>query len=246
MILISTKSPSPDALSPGLTPQAYTSILSLILPLLLLPPTSDLASSVGIAFLTHLKRQGSASQIRGLGDQFLIELITAHETRFTRVPFLIPPSPSSSPSSSASPSPSASSEQGIRGLIMGWLENIPKSLWELNTRNQQSTTRLLTFLLALGNRGPESFDVEYSLIPPSAFGSVGPRLGPWFYLDHPTKGGKGPWGKCDKDVQRLGLDVATIWGKGDDKLGKSVQRAVEGEKWAEEYWRSRTAASTLS
>lgn len=235
-----SKSPSPDALAPGLTPQAYTSILSLVLPILLLPPTTDLASSVGIAFLSHLKRQGSASQIRALGDQFLISLITAHEARFTRIPFLIPPS---STTSNQSETEGGGGGGGIRPLIIGWLENLPKSLWELAARNQTSTTRLLTFLLTLGLRGPSSFDDEYSLIPPSVFGVITAKLGPWFWLDHPTKGGvRGPWSKLDKDVKRLGLDVAIVWGKADDKLGKAVGKAVEGEAWSEEYWASRSEA----
>ena len=126
-------------------------------------------------------------------------------------------------------------------MITGWLENLPKSLWELGVRNQASTMRILQFLLVIGLRGAQSFDGDYSLVPPSVFESIGPKLGPWFYLDHPTKGGRGPWGKLDKEVQRLGLDVASIWSKGDERLGNAVRNAVEGETWAEEYWTSRSA-----
>lgn len=94
----------------------------------------------------------------------------------------------------------------------------------------------------IGLRGPRSFDDNYSLVPPTVFGSIGGKLGPWFWLDHPTKGGKGPWSKCDQEVKRLGLDVAAIWARGDERLYKAVGRAVEGETWAEAYWTARSAS----
>jgi hypothetical protein len=76
------------------------------------------------------------------------------------------------------------------------------------------------------------------------FGVVAARLGPWFWLDHPTKGGiKGPWTKLDREVKKAGLDVARIWGMWDTEGGlkKAVSQAVEGDQWAKAYWSSRSS-----
>lgn len=87
-----------------------------------------------------------------------------------------------------------------------------------------------------------SFDPDYSLVHPDNFAIIASRLPPWFYLDHPTKGGiKGPWSKMDMDTQKLGLDVASVWSASaaDDKLSQAVGMAVEGQQWAKDYWASR-------
>lgn len=152
-----------------------------------------------------------------------MSLILHHETRFISIPFLIPP------------------ESPLRPLIRTWLELLPKTLWEMGVKNHASSKAILDFLLTLGLRGKASFDEVYSLVHPDAFGVIASRLGPWFYLDHPTKGGiRGPWTRLDQSIQRLGLDVAYIWSQGDAKLAEAVSKAIEGNAWAVEYWASRT------
>lgn len=156
-----------------------------------------------------------------------MSFIQHHEQRFISVPFLVPP------------------DSPIRPLIRSWLENLPKTLWELGTKSPQSTQAILDFLLALGLRGAASFDQEYSIVPPDSFEVLASKLGPWFYLDHPSKGGiKGPWARLDQDTQRLGQDVAHVWGQLDNRLNRAVASAIEGNTRAEEYWSSRTLALT--
>lgn len=155
-----------------------------------------------------------------------MHLILAHEARFPKIPFFIP---------TTSPF-----RQGLRE----WFENLPKTIWEIGIKDPGATTRILEFLLVVGQRGPESMDEEYSILPRQVFGVVAARLGPWFWLDHPTKGGiKGPWTKLDREVKKAGLDVARIWGMWDTGGGlkKAVSQAVEGDQWAKAYWSSRSS-----
>jgi pre-rRNA-processing protein IPI1 len=155
-----------------------------------------------------------------------MHLILAHEARFPKIPFFIPTT--------------SLFRQGLRE----WFENLPKTIWEIGIKDPGATTRILEFLLVVGQRGPESMDGEYSILPRQVFGVVAARLGPWFWLDHPTKGGiKGPWTKLDREVKKAGLDVARIWGMWDAEGGlkKAVSQAVEGDQWAKAYWSSRSS-----
>lgn len=157
----------------------------------------------------------------------------AHEQRFTTntVPFLFPP------------------QSPIRPLLRAWLENLPKTIWELGIRNPIATGRILDFLLLLGLRGPDAGvgngsggEGGYSLVTPDILPVIAAKLGPWFHLDHPSKGGiKGPWIKLEPNVQKLGLDVAHIWTQldTDNRLAAAVNKAIESVAWAVEYWSSR-------
>jgi pre-rRNA-processing protein IPI1 len=222
-----TNSQAPqDALTPSMTPTAYSSMLSLILPLLLLPPTSEIPTTIGQALLSHLSRQGSSSQIRSLGNQFLISLVLAHEVRFPSIPFFIPP------------------QSPLRPGLTTWIENLPKTLWEIGIKDPQGTIKILEFLLIIGQRGKGAFEDGFSIVDGKVFGTVAARLGPWFWLEHPSKGGiKGPWTKLERDVKKLGLDVASIWAEydGDSSLHGAVGKAVESDEWTKIYWASRSS-----
>ena len=153
---IPPQSPSQDALTPPLPSIAYASLLPIIWQLLAKsPPPSrsassenslDIPVSVGSALLSHLSRQGSSSSIKSLGDHFIISLISMHETRHPRLPFFIPP---------GSP---------MRELLRVWFEGVPKTLYELGSRDERATERLLRFLLEVGHRGQAALKAPYSLI----------------------------------------------------------------------------------
>jgi pre-rRNA-processing protein IPI1 len=213
-----------DALTPSMTPTAYSSILSLILPLLLLPPTSEIPTTIGLALLSHLSRQGSSSQIKSLGNQFLISLVLAHEVRFPSIPFFITP------------------QSPLRADLTQWIENLPKTLWEIGVKDPLATQKILEFLLNIGQRGKGAFEDGFSLVEKKVFGTVAARLGPWFWLEHPSKGGiKGLWTKLEREVKKLGLDVASIWAEydGDKSLQGAVAKAVGSDEWAKAYWTAR-------
>jgi pre-rRNA-processing protein IPI1 len=124
------------------------------------------------------------------------------------------------------------------------LENLPKTLWEIGVKDPQATQKILEFLLTIGQRGQGAFEDGFSLVDKQVFGAVAARLGPWFWLEHPTKGGiKGPWTRLERDVKKLGLDVATIWAEYDVRqdLRAAVGKAVDSDEWAKMYWTSRIA-----
>jgi pre-rRNA-processing protein IPI1 len=154
-----------------------------------------------------------------------MSLVLAHEVRFPSIPFFIPP------------------QSPLRQQLKQWLENLPKTLWEIGIKDPSATQRILTFLLTIGQRGEGAFEEGFSIVPKDVFEVVAARLGPWFWLEHPSKGGiKGPWTKSEKEVKKLGLDVATIWSAYDSNstLIAAVGKAVEVDEWAKAYWIARS------
>jgi pre-rRNA-processing protein IPI1 len=154
-----------------------------------------------------------------------MSLVLAHEVRFPSIPFFIPP------------------QSPLRQQLKQWLENLPKTLWEIGIKDPSATQRILTFLLTIGQRGEGAFEDGFPIVPKDVFGVIAARLGPWFWLEHPSKGGiKGPWTKLDKEVKKLGLDVATIWSAydSDSTLTAAVGKAVEVDEWAKAYWIARS------
>ena len=138
-------------LAPALTPTTYSALLPIIWSLLVQPPSSpstaeDLPSSVGTAFFAHLARQASSSVIRGMGDKFVVDLISNHEQRHPSLPFFLVPSST------------------VRPAVTAWIESLPKTLWELGTRDEAATVGLIRYLLDVGLRGPGSYQEPYSLL----------------------------------------------------------------------------------
>jgi hypothetical protein len=98
-------------------------------------------------------------------------------------------------------------------------------------------------LLNIGQRGKGAFEEGFSLVDKKVFAVVAARLGPCFWLEHPSKGGiKGPWTKLEREVKKLGLDVASIWAgyDGDKSLQGAVAKAVGSDEWAKAYWTPRS------
>ena len=83
---------------------------------------------LGAVFLRHLSRQPSSSAIRSSGDGFVIDWVLER----------------------LDPHDSTGS---LDGLLNDWIDRVPKTLWELGSKNEDASNRLLTFLLTIGNRG---------------------------------------------------------------------------------------------
>lgn len=218
--------PKKDVLAPSLTPEAYSALLPIVWALLAQPPClasddTDIPSHVGSAFISHLIRQGSTSPIREIGEEFLIALILVHEKKYPILPFYIVP------------------QSPLRPMIKGWFEGIPKTLFELGTKNQSASERLLRFLLVIGSRGEGAYEQPYSLIDPATFPSLTPKLAPFWHLQHPSKGSiPGAWTKFNSgEVKRLGLDVAMVWKQWNGlRLSDAIGRVCGHDQWGS-YWR---------
>ncbi|KAK4688283.1 pre-rRNA-processing protein IPI1, partial [Tremellales sp. Uapishka_1] len=220
-----------DALSPAPTPATYSAILPLVWALLKQPPPSsqskeeaeDTASVVGEALLKHLLRQGASSAIKREGNRFCIEMIRVHEARHPTLPFYL---------STSSP---------IRPLLKTWFEGLPKNLWEIGSKDDGASERLLQFLLETGLRGKGALESPFSILGEESFEIVAARLAPFFHLEHPSKGSiPGPWTKLtNAATKKLGLDVARIWLEwdGDSNLKTAVMSVVAVQSgWVAEYW----------
>ncbi|ODN77559.1 hypothetical protein L202_04729 [Cryptococcus amylolentus CBS 6039] len=227
--VVDVLAPSQDALVPSLTPEAYKALLPIVWDLLVQPPAStseqaDTPSLVGTSLLNHLLRQSSTSLIRELGDQFLISLIEVHEQKYMTLPFYLPPSSS------------------IRPLIQGWFDSIPRTLFELGPKAPSTTQHLLRFLLSAALQAPAAYPQPYSLLDFSGFSQFTQKLAAFFWVKHSKRGDiPGAWVKLeDKEVKRLGLDVAKAWAGWDQggKLAEAVRKACEGSEgeWGQ-YWR---------
>ncbi|WVQ80727.1 hypothetical protein IAT38_002832 [Cryptococcus sp. DSM 104549] len=222
-------SPNKDALAPALTPEAYTAILPIIWALIVQPPPSqsdqvDIPSSVGAAFLKHLSRQAATSNLREIGDEFLIAVISVHERRYPTLSFYV-----------AQGSP-------LRAGVREWFDGLPRTLWEMGTKKEGASERLLRFLLDVGLKGQGSLEQPYSILDGKSFTTIAPQLAPLYHIQHHSRGSiPGPWTKLQTpSVKRLGLDVAKVWGEWDqeerlsDAVGRACSLAKESE-WGV-YW----------
>lgn len=196
-----------------LSASAYSDLLPVIWSLTL----RDI--SVLEPLLAAALKQQSTSAKRRASDAFLIKLLETHEDFFTPLPLYIP---------LRSPS---------RPAINSWLSSTPRTLWELGGRDPQASAALLRFLLYLGNR---TFEPSFSVVSPDCLKDIAGKLGPFFHISHPTKGGiEGPWSKLPETEQRLALDVARSWARFDDNLALAVTRAIQSPSspaWASLYW----------
>lgn len=132
----------------------------------------------------------------------------------------------------------------MRADLTQWIENLPKTLWEIGVKDPLATQKILEFLLVIGQRGKGAFEDVFSIVDGKVFATIAARLGPWFWLEHPSKGGiKGPWTKLERDTKKLGLDVARIWAEYDvdSSLQAAVGKSVGSDEWAQLYWASRSS-----
>lgn len=226
--VVEVLTPKKDVLAPSLNPEAYSALLPIVWALLTQPPScppsdgSDIPSHVGSAFMSHLIRQGSSSPIREIGEEFLITLILVHEKKYPILPFYIVP------------------QSPLRPMIKSWFEGIPKTLFELGTKNERASERLLRFLLEIGSRGEGAFEQPYSLIDPTTFPDLTPKLAPFWHLQHPSKGSiPGAWTKLSSgEIKRLGLDVAMIWKQWNGiRLRDAIGRVCGHDQWGFHYRR---------
>ncbi|EIW73638.1 hypothetical protein TREMEDRAFT_67469 [Tremella mesenterica DSM 1558] len=203
--VIDCLAPRQDLLQPLLTPSSYSSLLPIIWSLLILPPTSsDIPNLVGTALLKHLQRVSSSSPIRTKGDNFLFHLTKVHEPPYPILPFYFP------------------LDSPLRPLMRTWVESLPKVLWELGTKDDIATRGIVTFLLEMGLKGQGK-----------SFNTISSKLGPFFHLQHPTKGSiPGPWSKLPNTTAKLAWDMATTWIEWDTSrtLQSAMNRAVEEKK----------------
>jgi pre-rRNA-processing protein IPI1 len=169
-----------------------------------------------------LKQPGSGAKRRA-SDAMLMRVVRVHEDAFAEEPLFVP---------LASPA---------RGLVAQWIGAAPRTLWELGTRDAAATNALLQFLLEL-SPARRAFEAPYSLVSAEAVAGIPGKLGPFFHLQHASRGAvAGPWTALPAQEQRLALDAARVWAQEDasGRLAAAVVRAVTGPGapgWARAYW----------
>lgn len=104
-------------------------------------------------------------------------------------------------------------------ILESLLSTLPRNLWEAaSTSSGHAYAALqlefLHFLLLLPT-------------PPTALAYE--KLGPFYWLRHPTKkvSGPGPFKKLPRDIQRLALDLGSFLRTRDDKLDKAISSATQ-------------------
>ncbi|BEJ12214.1 hypothetical protein CspHIS471_0206740 [Cutaneotrichosporon sp. HIS471] len=206
-----------DALA-ALQPQSYAALLPIVWELLLRPEADMLEALCSAA----LKQPGSGAKRRAT-DALLTRVVRVHEDAFAPEPLFVP---------LASPA---------RELVAQWIGAAPRTLWELGTRDAPATHALLQFLLEL-SPARRAFEAPYSLVSADAVAGIPGKLGPFFHLQHATRGAvAGPWTALSAPEQRLALDAARVWAQEDSsgRLAGAVVRAVTGPgapAWARAYW----------
>lgn len=211
---------SSDALAPQLSAQAYADLLPSVWSLLLRPPQEE---SMLEALASAALKQNGGSAKRRASDALLMRVVRTHEDRFAPEPLFVP---LSSPA---------------RALVSQWIGAAPRTLWELGARDPAASAALLAFLLAL-SPSRRAFEAPFSLVDPAAVAGLAGKLGPFFHLQHATRGAvEGPWAQLPAQEQRLALDIARVWAQGDasGRLRSAVTRAVGAQgapAWAREYW----------
>jgi pre-rRNA-processing protein IPI1 len=205
-----------DALA-ALQPQAYAALLPVVWELLL--HDGEMLEALASA---ALKQPGSGAKRRA-SDAMLMRVVRVHEDAFAEEPLFVP---------LASPA---------RGLVAQWIGAAPRTLWELGTRDAAATNALLQFLLEL-SPARRAFEAPYSLVSAEAVAGIPGKLGPFFHLQHASRGAvAGPWTALPAQEQRLALDAARVWAQEDasGRLAAAVVRAVTGPGapgWARAYW----------
>ncbi|GMK54002.1 hypothetical protein CspeluHIS016_0105880 [Cutaneotrichosporon spelunceum] len=211
-----------DALAPAdalttLQPQAYAALLPVVWTLI--QREGDMLAALCSAAL----KQPGAGAKRRASDALLMRVVRVHEDAFAREPLFVP---------LASPA---------RALVAQWIGAAPRTLWELGARDASATRALLQFLLEI-SPARRAFEAPYSLVGADAVAGIPGRLGPFFHLQHATRGAvAGPWTALPTPEQRLALDAARVWAQEDSsgRLAGAVVRAVTGPgapAWARAYW----------
>ncbi|GAA6018421.1 hypothetical protein JCM11491_006991 [Sporobolomyces phaffii] len=130
-----------------------------------------------------------------------------------------------------------------------WVVGLPKWLWELGTKQVDTTELVIAFLLKLAQQQ------DKGVLSPSTLASLAPVLIPFFHLSHPSRGAlPGPFTRLAPRVQAKCLDLASYLvvvssegpdaeGEGRDKLRQSVERAIacckgENAERLSERWRA--------
>ena len=188
--------------------EAYAGLLSVFKTILQRP--DERSESINIVFealLDHLSRQSSTSALRALGDSFLVDFL------FHLDPWL-------------------QLDRNVVVRLQEWFERVPKTLWELGSKNEVSTFRLFHFLLGIGHRATSLFD--------DSFPVMAQQLAPYFTVLHAQKGPTpGPWHRLpSKSIRKLALDVARVWTEwdADGVLRRAVDGAVEGDALWQPLW----------
>ncbi|KAJ7487700.1 hypothetical protein B0H11DRAFT_2157103 [Mycena galericulata] len=113
--------------------------------------------------------------------------------------------------------------------IAGWLNHLPKCLWELGSTNPAATEIILRVLIIICQR-------RSGLANPQTLESLRAQIVPYFSITHPLRGQMpGPYLKLSSSsVRRLALDLVVLIG-GDPSLSSAVDAAVLGTP-EQSYW----------
>ncbi|KAG0145987.1 hypothetical protein CROQUDRAFT_93172 [Cronartium quercuum f. sp. fusiforme G11] len=189
LLLVETDAIAIEPGLPVLRPASYVAMLPTIWSLLSRrddtsrsPESTTFAWSDRIldAFINHLDRAKSGSEIKALGISFLARSIILDDLPGCNSPFRL-----------------ESISLECREKIQKWILSLPKVLWELDNKHPTTTKVILSFLHHVASRSLIFFE---DILP-----DLAPLLTPFFYMQHPTQSRfiPGPYTRLSSDCQRL-------------------------------------------
>ncbi|KZT05948.1 uncharacterized protein LAESUDRAFT_726516 [Laetiporus sulphureus 93-53] len=227
--------PAPGSLARPITPAAYSALLPTIWSLLNSPRKSandndpDALAVLGV-MVEHALRASSTSAVKRHTVDFLARLVLLEREPEYRGAFKA----------------GLHADQDRR--LEEWIQQLPRTLWELGAGSLPTTETILRFLLRLCERNSP-------LLRDEVVSSLRMRLVPYFVVTHETRGRlSGPFAKLPtaSPLRMLALDVAaTLTGTGPggqgvghgdgdgdgDDLEAAVREAVRSTE-VEAYWKS--------
>ncbi|KAF8519064.1 hypothetical protein JB92DRAFT_2900438 [Gautieria morchelliformis] len=202
----------------SLTASAYTMLLPTIWSFLRYQSTVEsvaISSRIRLACINHALRVSSKSGAKGVATQFIGLMVLLHSQRNSHMTL------------------TANELERFRG----WIQQLPKVLWEVGGRDPSLTETILRILLHIALRRSALFDAATS-------GYVRSRLIPYFATIHPEKGEiLGPFTKLKQwpRLRRLALNVTAVLMR-DSETSEPIRAAVDrAVKYTEDaqYWCTR-------
>ncbi|KAJ7783892.1 hypothetical protein DFH07DRAFT_874241 [Mycena maculata] len=196
----------------SLTAPAYVALLPTIWALMnsASPHLHDVSNAVLHATIGHASRVSSKSTLKQVTIEFIARVVLLH----------------TEPQFNGHLKIAADTTE----KVAGWLNHLPKCLWELGSTNLTATEIILRFLIIICQR-------RSRLAAPHTLVSLRSQIVPYFSMTHPTRGEiPGPYSKLPSGspVRRLALDLVAVMGE-HPALSSAVDIAVLGTT-EQLYW----------